>query len=144
MIMTKHLSAYLLDPAQATLSLVKIPRNDSLQAYYDLIVCKTIDAIRFDDGAVIAYVDDEANFNPITGLWCLKSARDSLFAGRAVFVSDADGDSVTPRFSMQSLAVKLTSFRRLPLKACFTELQFSFAELSIFAINAAMKERDTA
>jgi hypothetical protein len=31
---------------------------------------------------------------------------------------------------------------RLPLKGCFTELQFSFAELSIFAINAAMKERD--
>ena len=104
-------TAYLLDPAAATIRPVVILAETSLETFYRLIGCSCIDSVCLDD-THLAYVDDEGLSSCVTGLWSLKGSDMSPVAGRAIIVADdgAGGDA-TPTIAIQTLAERSRIFR---------------------------------
>ena len=64
-------TAFLLDPAAATIGPVEIQTAIALETFYRLIGCNLIDRFWLDD-THLACVDDEGLAECATGLWSLK------------------------------------------------------------------------
>lgn len=90
------LTAYLIDPAAATICKVRLKQADAFGAARQHIGCRLLDRVWLDDRH-FAYIDEEGLLSPVTGLWFIPHTSPQPYAGRAVILADAgDGTDKSP------------------------------------------------
>jgi hypothetical protein len=88
------MKAFLIDPQEKTVSNIDI--DDSLQAYYDVLECRTFDVVRINNEGDVIYVDDEGLFTK--SYFFTYNGYTSPLAGKGLVLgTDSEGASIPPR-----------------------------------------------
>jgi|OM-RGC.v1.024047335 hypothetical protein len=114
-----QINAILIDPAAMTVSPVKV--ENTLQAYYALLQCSMVEAIR---GPVLGtdgiYVDEEFLFTRSAcpaPWWHIEGAHMTPARGRGLLVgTDADGDDVDAATPLETILGRLLWLKPTPVK----------------------------
>lgn len=100
---------YLIDPAAATMTPVKISKDHFDSIVCSLVGCELIESIPLDRWH-LAHCDSRRMMEPVTGLWNFPARTNKPpIAGKAV-ITGVEG-KVAPTLSIQSFAAMITAFR---------------------------------
>ena len=129
-------TAFLLDPAAATIRPVIIDHENVLASLYKLIDCQSVDRVWIDK-THLAYCDDEGMMEKVRGLWSIRDHDQAPVAGRAVIVADdGEGGDAAPTMAIEDMAARFRIFRPVILPELVTLEPISPGELGGAIVHA--------
>lgn len=101
----------------------QIDREPTLETYYELIGCKLIDAVRFEDGD-IGYVDDEGLLvNPENFIFLKGMMRHPTAGNMVIIGTDDEGEDQPPILSVDDILAKIEFLHILELHSRISEFE---------------------
>jgi hypothetical protein len=96
-----ELKAFLIDPKERTITEVSYDGN--LEHMYELLSCRSVDAVQINSDRDTIYIDDEGMFVEDQSFFYCKSFQNPL-AGRGLVVgTDDEGSDIEPKVSLEEL-----------------------------------------